>query len=346
MNANSLKIHRTLLLACLLAVGNSHAKPTTEYPAIMADMHVNPGRDVQQQQPLTESGPPAPTTAMLQEAKVKSRQAAANFAYQQAILAASTNDLDATYTFLREAVQLGPSELDYLQPASRVAFALGKYGDAEAYQIMVLKIANATLQTSDHRKAALLDDLAVIYIEQSRMVEAQSLLRQGLALREQSLGKMSPWVAISLTKIATLKMRLDETDEVEGLLLRSLHIIQSAEGEEHPHAAMAMHKLADFYHSQQRLALAEGLYQRAIAIWQANPEEPRENLIIGLKSLGELYVSQEKLDKASAQFTQMLPLLRQLLGEDHPAIHTARGQLAKLDDKRTVLANANQALTE
>ncbi len=333
MNANILKGYITLLLAWLLIAGNSQAVSAAEHFPIIAAIQTDSGRDGQQQRLLFEPALSVPTEAQLQKVKIKSRLDAANSAYRQSILAVSRKDLNAAYTYLQEAVQLHPSNLDYLQPASRLAFALGKYREAETYQVMVLKIANASLQGVDHRMAALLDNLAVIYIKQSRMEEAEFLLRQGLALREQALGEMHPWVAISLGKIASLKMHLDQPHEVEGLLTRSLHILQTASGEDHPHAAWAMHRLADFYRSQQRLAPAESLYQQAIAIWKTDSGDRRLNLAVSLKGLGELYVAQERLDDARAQFEQMLALLQQVFGGEHPAIDAARDQLARLDQE-------------
>jgi len=136
MNTNILKIFVTLLLPCLLIAGNSQASAAPEHFAIIAAVQTSSELDGQQQHLLGGPSKPAPTVAMLQEAKIKSRLVAASFAYRQSILATSKNELDAAYAYLQEAVQLHPSNLDYLQSASRMAFALGKYHAAETYQFI------------------------------------------------------------------------------------------------------------------------------------------------------------------------------------------------------------------
>jgi tetratricopeptide (TPR) repeat protein len=333
MNANILKFYIILLLPCLLIAGNSQAKSVVDRSAIVPAIQTNFGRDGHPQRLLVELVLTAQSEALLQATKIKNKLEAANLAYQQSILAVTRKAPGAAYNYLQEAVQLNPSNLDYLQPASRLAFTLERYDEAEMYQVMVVNLANATMQPPDYRMANLLDDLAGIYVKQWRLEEAESLVRQGLALREQTLGEMNPWVAVSLEKIASLKMQLDEPDEIEALLMRSLHILQTASGKEHSHAAWAMHKLADFYGSQQRFAQAERLYQRAITIWQADSEDRRLDLAASLKGLGELYVAQERLDDARMQFEKMLAALQQVLDEEHPAIDAARDKLGRLDQE-------------
>lgn len=331
MKANNIKFYVTLLLPSLLITGNIQAGNAAENATIIAAIQTNYEEKVVQKNPLTVPTQAAQKEALLQEVKIKSRFEAANAAYRQSALAVSLKNFDAAYTYIQEAVQLHPSNLDYLQPASQLAFAQSKYSEAEIYQTMALKIANTTLQASDHKIAIMLDNLAAIYIKQSRGEEAENLLRQSLALREQALGSMDPWVAISLDKIASLKMHLNEPDEVEELLTRSLHILQSASGKDHTNAAWAMHKLANFYRYQQNYEPAEKLYQQAIAIWQADSGDRRLDLAASLKGLGELYMSQELLDEAKTQFEQMQALLQQVLDKEHPAIDAAKVQLARVD---------------
>ncbi len=344
MNINNMKAYITLSLSCLLIASGSHASYALERPSIISTTQTNIDPAVYKQHRLNGTPQPAPSEALLQEAKINSRLEAAALAYQQSIIATSRKEPDTTYAYLQEAIQLHPSNPEYLQPASKLAFALGKYDEAEMYQLMLLKVVTATLPAPDHIVATMLDNLALIYFNQSRIGKAESLLHQSLAIREQTLGDMHPWVSISLNKIAGLKMHLNKPDKAEELLIRSLHIQQTAKGNEHSQVAMAMHKLANFYRGQQKnLTRAESLYQQAADVWHAdNSGGWRLDLAVNRRGLGELYVAQGRFDDAREQFEKMQALLKQALSEGHPAIDAARNRLVRLDNKRALAANTKQ----
>ncbi|PLY14569.1 MAG: kinesin [Sedimenticola sp.] len=333
MNSTILKVSITLLLpACLLA-SNSQAQQTDSHLPIINAIErdgvvIDQSQHLPAKQTLT-----TPSEVLLEEVKTSNRLQAAQIAYRQSNMERVKHHPESAYRYLQEAVALHPSNLDYLQLASQLAYTLERYDEAEAYQLRAVENARITLTIEDHRMATLLENLAAIYLRQMHLDKSALLLQQALSIRENVLGKMDPMVAVSLNKIASLKIIRGQIPGVEELLTRSLNIMQTASGHEHPNTAWAMHKLADFLRTQQRLEQAETLYQQAVAIWESAPDDRRIDQATSRRALGEVLMAQNRPTEAEKEFKQVVTLLNELLGEEHPFTEAARNQLAKAAEK-------------
>jgi tetratricopeptide (TPR) repeat protein len=115
----------------------------------------------------TEMPPPSAAEALLEQVRVNSRQQAAEAAYNLAIVAVNKDDLASAQTLIEEAIQIQPSNPNYLLRAARVAYRAGEYNAAERYQLKTLEIAQSMLGPDDLKLALLMDELSSIYIAQS-----------------------------------------------------------------------------------------------------------------------------------------------------------------------------------
>jgi tetratricopeptide (TPR) repeat protein len=105
--------------------------------------------------------------------------------------------------------------------------------------------------------AAALNNLALLYGDQGRYGEAESLHERSLAIREEALGSDHPDVAITLNNLANLYVAQGWYEEAEPLRERSLAIWEEALGSDHPKVATALNNLANLYGDQGRYGEAE-----------------------------------------------------------------------------------------
>ena len=324
------RFHFTLTLLSLLLSGSSWA---STIDAMVANA---PGSVSQPQSTALETPAPSPSEEFLKQVRVNSRRQAAGAAFNLSVIAAGRNDFASARSLIEEAMQLSPSNPDYLRAAAGIAYSTREYDKAEKYQVMVVEIARSALGPDDLRVAELLDELGTVYAAQTRYSEAESLLKQSLAIREQGSGKLHPSLAGSLNGLAGLAMQGGRFDEAEQLLKRALHIFETSVDTDPSDTAMAMHNLGDFYANQKRFSEAKVLYQQAMLIWADIPAKDRLELAVSLNELGSFYHSQQRLDEAKPQFELVITLLSGDFGRDHSYVRTAMSGLEnlKLDRER------------
>jgi len=324
----AIRFHFTLTLFSLLLSGSSWA---STIDVMVAN---TPGSVAQPQSTATETPPPSPSEEFLKQVRVNSRRQAAGAAFNLSVIAAGRNDFTLARSLIEEAIQLSPSNPDYLRAAAGIAYSTREYDKSEEYQMMVVEIARSVLGPDDLRVAELLDELGIVYVAQNRYSEAESLLKQSLAIREQSSGKMHPSLVGSLNDLAGFAMQGGRFDEAEQLLKRALHVLETSVDADQSDTAMAMHNLGDYYANQKRFSEAEVLYQQAMLIWADIPAKDRLELAVSLNELGIIYHSQKRLDEAKPQFDLVITLLSGDFGQDHSYVRTAITGLENLKLER------------
>ncbi|HHJ15080.1 MAG TPA: tetratricopeptide repeat protein [Gammaproteobacteria bacterium] len=322
------RLHILLTLLSLLMSGSSWAS------AIGDRIENAPGRDSQAQGAVVEMPPASAPEVLLKQVRVSSRKQAAEAAFNLSVIAAQRGELVSAATLIEEALLLAPENPVYLRAAAGIAYTAGAYDRAEAYQLRVLEMARSAYGPDDLRLATLMDELGAVYFELNRYARTETLLRQGLAIREQGAGKMHPSLAGTLNDLAGFAMQDGRFDEAEQLLQRALHILEADAGTNLSNAAMAMHNLGDFYTNRKRFPEAQVLYRRATLVWEGLPEEERLDVAASLNELGRFYASQQRLDEAKPQFELVITLLSSDFGKDHSYVRTAMSGLKALAAER------------
>ena len=330
------RFHFTLTLFSLLLSGSGWA-------SVIEVLDDNAAGSVSQPQSTAfETPSPSPLEAFLKQVRVNSRRQAAEAAFNLSVIAAGRNDFTSARTLIEEAMQLSPSNPNYLRAAAGIAYSTRVYDKAEEYQLMVLEIARSAFGPDDLRVAELLDELGAVYVAQKRYSEAESLLKQILAIHEQSSGKMHPSLAGSLNDLAGFALEGGRFDEAEQLLRRALHILETSVDKDRSDAAMAMHNLGDFYANQKRFSEAKALHHQAVLIWEETSVKDRLELATILNELGSFYHSRKRLDEAKLQFELVITLLSEGFGQDHPHVRTARAGLENLKIDREKRSEVNK----
>jgi CHAT domain-containing protein/tetratricopeptide (TPR) repeat protein len=200
---------------------------------------------------------------------------------------------------------------------------------AEVYEKAVEK-ARVAFGETDPSTAALMNNLAGLYVAMGQYAKAEPLFRRSLEICEAKLGKDDPDVAAALNNLAGLYVAMGAYAKAEPLLKRSLEIREAKLGKDHPLVAASLLNLAGLYDEMGSYANAEPLYQRSLAIFEAKLGKDHPHVANSLHNLARLYHAMGQYAKAEPLYRRCLEIAEAKLGKDHPHVATSLNNLALL----------------
>jgi tetratricopeptide (TPR) repeat protein len=148
---------------------------------------------------------------------------------------------------------------------------------SEAYGLLTQALAlKQSLYGANHREVAVtLNNLANVFQETGRPVEAERLLRGALQIWEADTTSV-PDVSITLTNLGRLYTSLKRWDDAERMHRRALSVLSATGLSESRFAAAAWHNLALLYQRSRRPFEADDAFQHALDIRRAvfGPNHP------------------------------------------------------------------------
>lgn len=175
----------------------------------------------------------------------------------------------------------------------------------------------------------LLHEAGVYLRKRAFYAQAEQLLEQAQAIRQQVLGPEHTDVAESFNELAVLCRALGRYEEARKYYFQALHIRERHLGPEHPKTAESFNDLALLYWYWKKFEDAEPLFLHALYIWeQHNPEHPHMASV--LSNLALLYWSWEKYEQAEPLFLRAVHIWEQWLGPEHPETAIGLNNLARL----------------
>jgi tetratricopeptide (TPR) repeat protein len=141
----------------------------------------------------------------------------------------------------------------------------GRLADAERLLTAALEQAEK-YGLEDLRVADAANDLAVVYANSGKPVEAELLFSRALAIGEKGLGADHPGVGATIQNLGILYATQERYREAEPLLKRSLAINLKEFGSKHARTALSLKTLSSFYAIQGQLNEAESLIHKSLAI--------------------------------------------------------------------------------
>jgi CHAT domain-containing protein/Flp pilus assembly protein TadD len=176
-----------------------------------------------------------------------------------------------------------------------------------------------------------LNDQGVRYAAQGRYSEAETALRQALALRESRLGPDSPFVAQTVYNLGYVYRLEGRYAEAEPLLRRALTIRERVLPPGDPAFARTLNELGYLYQVQGRAAEAEPMYKRALDIQRRAPA-PDDLAISGtLNNLGYLYRTVGRYPEAEAAYKSALAIREAAPGDHRIEVAQVVDNLGTLD---------------
>jgi tetratricopeptide (TPR) repeat protein len=141
----------------------------------------------------------------------------------------------------------------------------GRLADAERLLTAALEQAEK-YGTEDLRVADAANDLAVVYANAGKPLEAELLFTRALIIGEKGLGAEHPGVGATVQNLGILYATQHRYQEAEPLLKRALAINLKEFGGKHLRTALSLKTLSSFYAIQGQLAEAERLIQKSLTI--------------------------------------------------------------------------------
>jgi non-specific serine/threonine protein kinase/serine/threonine-protein kinase len=213
---------------------------------------------------------------------------------------------------------LGPDDpavaetLQHLATLDRLA---GRSADAEAPLREAVRILERSGQTLERARALMA--LANVESDRSRFPEAERLLLEAVAIREQAVPDSSD-LAATLNNLGNLYHEMGRLEDAARVHERSLAIKEKVDGPDHYFLSQSLSNLANVYTKQKRFDLAESMHRRALAIKRNALEANHPEIGVSEHNLGDLAFQRGDLKGAEAQYAKARDIWAKTFPPGHP----------------------------
>jgi non-specific serine/threonine protein kinase/serine/threonine-protein kinase len=160
--------------------------------------------------------------------------------------------------------------------------------------------------------------------------EAESLLREAIALGERKLGPGHPILAKALGNLAIFYWIQGEYARAEPLVRTALAINEKARGPEDSETIKNQNNLALIYKAQGKYAEAEPLFLTVLEKWRKSLGSDHPYEAQCLNNLADLYRTQGKYTQARPLLEKSLRIFEKTYGPDHPLVAQSLSNMAAL----------------
>lgn len=224
---------------------------------------------------------------------------------------------------------LTPTRVAVASSRARLQRILGHLDDAESLYLQTIELADRFYGSESVERAALLNDLAVVYKYAARHDEAKALYLRVLPVIAADRSRRSD-VATVWHNLAGIEHARKRFDVGETYARRAVRFRQQALGADHVEVAKDIAALAALVQEQQRYDEAEELYQRAVRIFEKAYGPEHYELAVSYNNLAALYGARGDLAAAEALYLKTLDIKERLLGTSHPDTAVTVHNLAML----------------
>jgi nucleoside phosphorylase/tetratricopeptide (TPR) repeat protein len=210
-----------------------------------------------------------------------------------------------------------------------------RYSEAEVLYQLSLTIRVQVLGATHHETASSLTNLGLLYRNQEKYAEAESVLTDAWKICE-------PWfttehfdtarvdqAALTLNNLALLYYDQEKYAEAEPLYVRVLAICEQQLGAEPLTTALILDNLGNLYVQQKKYAEAEPLLKRALAIREPIQSQ-HPDMARSLNNLAKLYQNQGKYVEAEPLYVRALSIYKHVSVQEHPDVQKVRTNYDKL----------------
>ncbi len=157
---------------------------------------------------------------------------------------------------------------------------------SEIFAKQAIEILEAQPNNGGKKLAESLEILVFSYLVQNKASQAEPLEKRALQIREETLGRDHPLVALSLMNLAAVKMVAKDYEGAEPLLKRAVKIYGKLR--DYKNADMIISKLADINQSMGRYDQSERYYRHLLNLREVVDGKSSPRLVEPLKQLSEL----------------------------------------------------------
>ena len=195
--------------------------------------------------------------------------------------------------------------------------------------IQALKIYKKILGDKHPKTINSLNNLGLLYRDQSQYAKAEPYLVEALKIRREALGNKHPDTALSLNNLARNYYDQAQYAKAEPFYLESLKIWRETLDDKHPNIAQSLNNLGLLYRDQAQFTKAEPYLLEALKIRREALGNKHPNTALSLNNLGLLYSDQNQYAKAEPLYLELLKICRETLGNKHPNTALSLNYLAR-----------------
>jgi tetratricopeptide (TPR) repeat protein len=226
-----------------------------------------------------------------------------------------------------------------MRSMARVYMACGSYQKAQPLLESALNLAKNT-NTSDSEMCACLIDLAYLYKNQGKLVEAESMCLQGLELQRKVNGRSHPYVAYTLRILSEIYSRQARYREAIEILEQAFTIMREFTLEDDQELAPFKVDMARLLATQGNYEKAESYFKSAIALIEKNYGANHLYTAKVFTSMASLYSQQGRYTEAEELIAKALPIQERVHGPNHHLLIPAWLVKSKLCEAKEDMVNA------
>ncbi len=226
-----------------------------------------------------------------------------------------------------------------LRSMARVYMACGTYEKAQPLLESALNLAKK-MNASDSEMCACLIDMAYLYKNQGKLIEAESMCLQGLELQRKVNGQNHPYVAYTLRILSEIYGRQARYHEAVKTLEQAFTIMRGFTLEDDQ-------DLAPFKVDMARLLAALGDYEKAESYFMNAIASIEKHYGVNhlyttrvYTSMASLYVQQGRYAEAEELIAKSLPIQERVHGPNHHQLIPVWLVKSKLYEAKGDLLNA------
>jgi tetratricopeptide (TPR) repeat protein len=166
----------------------------------------------------------------------------------------------------REAMAVAPESPRVLLQQGQALRSAGKM--AEALPLLQKYAETVKVRRGGEHPdyAEALRALGILHYASDRFAEAETPMRQALAIDEKAYGSEHPLVATDLDNLALILQDANQLAQAEPFYKRALEARERIFGKEHPDTLTSVNNLAALYRNQSHYGEAEPLYKRVLEV--------------------------------------------------------------------------------
>jgi ankyrin repeat protein len=209
-----------------------------------------------------------------------------------------------------------------------VLAAMGEYNLAE--YLLKERVLNDIPQGKVFsNKAAVLNNLGVIYLQTSRFEGAENYLKESLDLKRSSLGENHPKYWATLSYLGNLYLLKKDYPKAEKIYKQILKQTKKTLSEKHALYLNTLNSLAQLYSETSRTNEAEKMYLKILEISKDDKDIRRSEYASYLYNTGVFYSQIKKYSNAENYLREAHSIRKQVLGDKHLLYYYSVSSMAK-----------------
>ena len=230
-----------------------------------------------------------------------------------------------------------------LRSMARVYMAYGEYAKAQPLAEQALTLAKRE-HTSDYELAMCLIDLATLYKNQGKLLDAEKSCKLGLEFQGKVLYKKHPHLAYTLRTLSSIYQQQGKYREAEAALDNAMTIMHDSHSPDDKAMAPFMVDIARLHVAQGDLEKAERYYQKAMLLINSSYGPDHLYTANVLASMAKLFTLQGKYAEAEELINRAVAVQEMIYGPDHHLIAPSWLTKAKICQVKGEYAQAEKLI--